>query len=110
MGDLSVPSDSSHFGFVVSVTGYDSFTREVNYYKDTECTSLYLGWWFINDNGSIGDVSGSDYKIDYNQNNQTWLASTTEGETFIENTFSSINLDVQLELIKLLLLMFLCIT
>ena len=92
--DSSAPSDSTYLGFVVVVTSSTSYTRELNYYTDSACTSLSLGWWYVNDNGSIGDVSGSDYKIAYTQINQTLLASTTTAETFIEDALSNIALDV----------------
>ena len=90
------PSDASKFSFILIVTGSRSFTREVNYYTDTACTALSLGWYFNNDNGTDqGPYSsgGLDQKVSYNQNNQTFLASTTAGETYIEDLFGS-GLDV----------------
>ena len=90
------PSDASKFSFILIVTGSRSFTREVNYYTDTACTALSLGWYFNNDNVTDqGPYSsgGLDQKVSYNQNNQTFLASTTAGETYIEDLFGS-GLDV----------------
>ena len=90
------PSDASKFSFIIVVTGSSSFTREVNYYTDTACTALSLGWYFNNDNATDqGPYSsgGLDQKVSYNQVNQTFLASTTAGETYIEDLFGS-GLDV----------------
>ena len=83
------PSDSTHIGFVIVVTGSSTFTRELNYYTDSACTSLSLGWYFNNTSLVVGDASGSDYKVTYTQANQTILAKTTAGETFIENLFGA---------------------
>ena len=87
------PSDTTHVGFVIVVTGSSTFTRELNYYTDSACTSLSLGWYFNNTSLVVGDASGSDYKVTYTQANQTILAKTTAGETFIENLFGA-GLDV----------------
>jgi len=90
------PSDASKFSFILIVTGSTSFTREVNYYTDTACTALSLGWYFNNDNATDqGPYSsgGLDQKVSYNQVNQTFLASTTAGETYVEDLIGS-GLDV----------------
>tara|TARA_B100000809_G_scaffold113668_1_gene112175 strand:+ start:278 stop:757 length:480 start_codon:yes stop_codon:yes gene_type:complete len=87
------PSDSTHIGFVIVVTGSSTFTRELNYYTDSACTSLSLGWYFNNTSAVLGDLTGSDYKVAYTQANQTFLAKTTAGETFIEDLFGA-GLDV----------------
>ena len=83
------PSDSTHIGFVIVVTGSSTFTRELNYYTDSACTSLSLGWYFNSTSTVLGDLTGSDYKVAYTQANQTFLAKTTAGETFIENLFGA---------------------
>ena len=84
------PSDASRFSFIIVVTGSSSFTREVNYYTDTACTALSLGWYFNSDNVTDqGPYSsgGLDQKVSYNQDNQTFLVRTTAGETWIEALF-----------------------
>ena len=94
---LSVkPSDSTHIGFVIVVTGSSTFTRELNYYTDSACTSLSLGWYFNSTSTVLGDLTGSDYKVTYTQANQTFLAKTTAGETFIEDLFGA-GLDVTVD-------------
>jgi hypothetical protein len=102
--DSSAPSDSTYLGFVVVVTSSTSYTRELNYYTDSACTAatLSLGWYWNNDNVSIGDASGSDYKMTYTQDNITFMAKTTAGETHIENSWSSISLDVEVGTAKVL--------
>ena len=89
--DSSAPSDATHLGFVIVVTSDDSFTRETNYYKDSTCTAdtLSLGWYYNNDNVTLGDASGSDYKVAYMQDNQTYMAATTAGKTHIDGILSS---------------------
>ena len=102
--DSSAPSDSTYLGFVVVVTSDTSYTRELNYYTDSACTAatLSLGWYWNNDNVSIGDASGSDYKTTYRQDNQTFMAKTTAGETWIEAAWSGISLDVEVGTAKVL--------
>ena len=81
------PSDTTHVGLVIVITGSTTFTQEINYYTDSACTNLSLGWYFNNTNFVEGDTSGSDTKITYTQANQTIMANTTAGETFIESFF-----------------------
>ena len=95
-GYSAFPSDATHAAIIIVVTGSTSFTREVNYYTDTACTALSLGWYFNSDNVTDqGPYSsgGLDQKVSYNQDNQTILASTTAGETWIEALFGG-GLDV----------------
>ena len=95
-GFSSAPSDSTHAAFVIVVTGDDNFTKELNFYTDSTCTASVLsaGWYFNNDNGSIGDLSGSDYKVTYTQENFAILANTTAGETYYEAMFTSLSMDL----------------
>ena len=88
-GLSSKPSDATNVGFVIVVTGSSSYTKEMNYYTDSACTSLSLGWYFNYDNVTVGDASGSDYKITANQASHDILANTSGGETFIESLFSN---------------------
>ena len=44
---------------------------------------------YNNDNVTLGDASGSDYKVTYIQDNQTFMAATTAGKTHIDAQFSS---------------------
>ena len=50
------PSDTAAFGFVIVVTGSSSYTKEMNYYTDSACTSLSIGWYFNYDNVTVGDA------------------------------------------------------
>ena len=88
------PSDATHVGWLIVITGSSSHTREVNYYTDSACTSLSLGWYFNNDNVTVGEASGSDYKVAYTQANRTFFANTTGGETYIENVFAGLDVTV----------------
>ena len=90
-GFSTFPTDATHASIIIVVTGDDSFTKELNFYTDSTCTASVLsaGWYFTNDNGTIGDLSGSDYKVTYTEENFAILANTTAGETYYEAMFSS---------------------
>ena len=95
-GFSSAPSDSTHAAFVIVVTGDDNFTKELNFYTDSTCTSSVLsaGWYFNNDNVTIGRAAGSAYQTTYTQENFTILANTTAGETYYEAMFTSLSMDL----------------
>jgi len=88
------PSDSTHIGYIVVITGSSTFTEELNYYTDSACTSLSLGWYDNYTSVVVGDASGSDYKVAYTQANRTFFANTTGGETYIENVFAGLDVTV----------------
>ena len=77
------PSDATHVGWLIVITGSSTLTQELNYYTDSACTSLSLGWYFNNTSVVVGDASGSDYKVTYTQTNNTIFANTTAGKTYI---------------------------
>ena len=88
------PSDSTHIGYIVVITGSSTFTEELNYYTDSACTSLSLGWYDNYTSVVVGDASGSDYKVTYTQANYTFFAKTTAGETYIESKFAGLDVTV----------------
>jgi hypothetical protein len=83
------PSDATHVGWILVITGSSSFTEESNYYTDSACTSLSYGRYDNFDNVTVGEASGSDYKVTYTEENFAILANTTAGETYYEAMFSS---------------------
>ena len=87
------PTNTTYFGFALVVTGSSSFTRELNYYTDSACTTLSAGWWFNNDNvtdqGPTESDSTANEKVSFNQINQQLFANTTEGKTFFDTLFGS---------------------
>ena len=89
----SYPSDATNFGFVIVIIGSSPYTKELKSFTDSLCTSLALGLYFNYHNVTVGDASGSDYKITANQASHDILANTSGGETFIESLFSN-QLDV----------------
>ena len=91
------PSDSTHIGYIVVITGSSTFTEELNYYTDSACTSLSLGWYDNYTSVVVGDASGSDYKVTYTQANYTFFAKTTAGETYIESKFAGLDVTVGTE-------------
>ena len=91
---LTKPSDTTHVGFIIVITGSSTFTKELNFYTDSACTSLSLGWYYNNTSVVVGDASGSDYKVAYTQANQTFFANTTGGKTYIENVFAGLDVTV----------------
>ena len=88
------PSDTTHVGYIIVITGSSTFTKERNFYTDSACTSLSLGWYDNYTSVVVGDASGSDYKVTYTQANRTLFATTTGGETYIESVFEITGLDV----------------
>ena len=76
------------------MTGSSSLTEESNYYTDSACTSLSYGRYDNYDNVTVGEASGSDYKVTYTQTNYTLFANTTEAKTNIEESFSGITVTV----------------
>ena len=88
------PSDATHVGWILVITGSSSFTEESNYYTDSACTSLSYGRYDNFDNVTVGEASGSDYKVTYTQTNYTLFANTTEAKTNIEESFSGITVTV----------------
>ena len=85
------PTDTTYVGFVIVVTGSSSFTRELNYYTDSACTTLSAGWYFNNDNvtdqGPTASDSTANEKVSFNQINQHLFANTTAGKTFFDDLF-----------------------
>ena len=90
-GFSTFPTDATHAAMIIVVTGDDNFTKELNFYTDSTCTASVLsaGWYFNNDNVTIGSASGSDYQTTYTQVSFAILANTTAGETYYEAMFSS---------------------
>ena len=91
------PSDTTHVGYIIVITGSSTFTEELNYYTDSACTSLSLGWYDNYTSVVVGDASGSDYKVTYTQANYTFFAKTTAGETYIESKFAGLDVTVGTE-------------
>ena len=94
---LTKPSDTTHVGYLIVITGSSTFTKERNFYADSACTSLSLGWYNNYTSVVVGDASGSDYKVTYTQANYTFFAKTTAGETYIESKFAGLDVTVGTE-------------
>ena len=94
---LTKPSDTTHVGYIIVITGSSTFTKERNFYTDSACTSLSLGWYNNYTSVVVGDASGSDYKVTYTQANRTFFAKTTGGETYIESVFEGLDVTVGTE-------------
>ena len=94
---LTKPSDTTHVGYLIVITGSSTFTKERNFYTDSACTSLSLGWYNNYTSVVVGDASGSDYKVTYTQANRTFFAKTTGGETYIESVFEGLDVTVGTE-------------
>ena len=94
---LTKPSDTTHVGYIIVITGSSTITKERNFYTDSACTSLSLGWYDNYTSVVVGDASGSDYKVTYTQANYTFFAKTTAGETYIESKFAGLDVTVGTE-------------
>ena len=54
------------------------------------------------DNVTIGDASGSAYKQTYTEVNQTFMAKTTAGDTYITELWSAYSIDFEVGTAKVL--------
>ena len=84
------PTDSTHVGFIIIVKSAKTFTKEINYYTDSACTTLSLGWYSSYDTPVIGDASGTAYQFSYNLVGYDFFAASTTSETYIEEAFGNI--------------------
>jgi len=91
---VTKPSDTTHVGYIIVITGSSTFTKERNFYTDSACTSLSLGWYYNNTSVVVGDADDYIYKVAYTQANQTFFAKTTGGETYIESVFEGLDVTV----------------
>ena len=93
-------------GFVAVVTGADKLTRETNYYTDSKCTaeSLSLGWYYnldnVTDQGPTG--TSTEEKVTYTEDNQTFMAKTTAGDTFITGLWSAYSIEFEVGVAKVI--------
>jgi len=90
----SLPSDAQSFGFAFVVTADDSFTQETHVFTDTGCTTSSYITKALRDNVTVGTASGANYPVTYNDTGFKWTVNTTTAESFLENLYSSISLDM----------------
>ena len=91
LSSSSLPSDTKGFkeGFVV--TGDSTVSREGFLYSDTSCSTLTGHWKGGMTSFTVGDASGSNYKVDYTTSTIKVLACTTTVESWMEEG-SDVNL------------------
>ena len=90
-----VPSDVLANRDVLVVTGSDNVSEEMYLYTDTSCTNLSGYLKDGNDNFTVGDASGSNYKVTYNEATFKVMAVTSTAESFYESYFSTNNVTNQ---------------
>ena len=88
------PSDVQSYAFAFVVTGNDNVTLETHTFTDTGCTTSSYINKLIRDNVTVGTASGANYPVTYNDTGFKWTVNTTTAETFLENRYSSISLDM----------------
>ena len=88
------PSDVKSYAFAFVVTGNDNVSMETHTYTDTGCTTSSYISKLIRDNVTVGTASGANYPVTYNDTGFKWTVNTTTAESFLENLYSSINLDM----------------
>ena len=88
------PSDVKSYGFAFVVTGDDNITSETHTFTDTGCTTSSYVQKLVRDNVTVGTASGANYPLTYNATGFKWTVNTTTADTFLENLYSSINLDM----------------
>ena len=90
-----IPSDVLANRDVLVVTGDDNVSEEMYLYTDTTCTNLSGYLKDGNDNFTVGDASGSNYKVTYVENTFKVMAVTAAAESFYESYFSTNNITNQ---------------
>ena len=88
------PSDVQSYAFAFVVTGNDNVSMETHTYTDTGCTTSSYISKLIRDNVTVGTASGANYPVTYNDTGFKWTVNTTTAESFLENLYSSISLDM----------------
>jgi len=88
------PSDVKSYAFAFVVTGNDNVSMETHTYTDTGCTTSSYIVKYIRDNVTVGTASGANYPVTYNDTGFKWTVNTTTAESFLENLYSSISLDM----------------
>ena len=88
------PSDVQSYAFAFVVTGNDNVSMETHTFTDTGCTTSSYINKLIRDNVTVGTASGANYPVTYNGTGFKWTVNTTTAETFLENRYSSISLDM----------------
>lgn len=88
------PSDAQSYAFAFVVTGNDNVSMETHTYTDTGCTTSSYISKLIRDNVTVGTASGANYPVTYNDTGFKWTVNTTTAESFLENLYSSISLDM----------------
>ena len=88
------PSDVQSYAFAFVVTGNDNVSMETHTFTDTGCTTSSYIVKLIRDNVTVGTASGANYPVTYNDTGFKWTVNTTTAESFLENLYSSISLDM----------------
>ena len=88
------PSDVKSYAFAFVVTGNDNVTMETHTFTDTGCTTSSWVNKLVRDNVTVGTASGANYPVTYNGTGFKWTVNTTVAETFLENLYSSLSLDM----------------
>jgi len=83
-GSSLFPSDVKSGKTAVVVTGSTTLTEEMLMYTDTSCSTPSLSYKNVRDNVTVGDASGSNYKVTFNADSIKIKPSTTVAETEIE--------------------------
>ncbi len=87
-------SEVNAYAFAFVVTGNDNVSMETHTYTDTGCTTSSYIVKYIRDNVTVGTASGANYPVTYNDTGFKWTVNTTTAESFLENLYSSISLDM----------------
>ena len=90
----SFPSDVKSYAYAFVVTGNDNVSMEWHTFTDTGCTTSSYISKLIRDNVTVGTASGANYPVTYNDTGFKWTVNTTTAESFLENLYSSISLDM----------------
>jgi len=85
----NMPSDVKAGRDVLVVTGSDNVSEEFYAYTDTSCSTLSYSTKDVNDNFTVGNASGSNYLVTYNETGWKIKAGNSAAETFWESYLST---------------------
>ena len=91
-----LPSDTKSVRSSYVVTSSNSFSDESFYYSDTTCSTLSLSLKSLRSDVTVGDASGSNYKVTYKSSYLKELVNSSAAEAFREKVYSDAGLSVDL--------------
>ena len=90
------PSDTKAIRAFIVVTGDAAFSDEQYFYSDTSCSTVTLYTKDGNTSVTVGDASGSNYKVTYTESTVKIMANSTVAKTFYDAAYAAAGLSIVL--------------